>query len=117
MMEILGGPALKKMALAVVVVGPLLLIAACGGGGDKEVTGLVLEAVERDLVEIELLRVRDDDGRVWEFSTEGPVGVSAAHLRQHQLAGEKVLVTYREERGLLIAVDVRDAPVRGRYGR
>ena len=105
------------MALAVAVVVPLLLIAACGGGGDKEVTGLVLEAVERDLVEIELLRVRDDDGRVWEFSTEGTVGVSAAHLRQHQLAGEKVLVTYREERGRLIAVDVRDAPVRGRYGR
>ncbi|MCH8988714.1 MAG: hypothetical protein IIA92_07890 [Chloroflexi bacterium] len=116
MMEILAGPALKKMALAVAVVVPLLLIAACGGG-TKEVMGLVLEAVERDLVEIELLRVRDDDGRVWEFSTEGPVGVSAAHLRQHQLAGEKVVVTYQEERGRLIAVDVRDAPVRGRYGR
>ena len=116
MMEVLAGPALKKMALAVAVVVPLLLIAACGGGAN-EVTGLVLEAVGRDLVEIELLRVRDDGGRVWEFSTEGPVGVSAAHLRQHQLAGEKVLVTYREEHGRLIAVDVRDAPVRGRYGR
>ena len=117
MMEILAGPASKKMALAVAVVVPLLLIAAACGGGTKEVTGLVLEAVERDLTEIELLRVRDDDGRVWEFSTEGPVGVSAAHLRQHQLAGEKVLVTYREEGGRLIAVDVRDAPVRDRYGR
>ncbi len=117
MMEILGRPALKKLALAVVVVAPLLLIAAACGGGDQQVTGLVLEAVERDLTEIELLRVRDDDGRVWEFSTEGPVGVSAAHLRQHQLAGEKVLVTYREEGGRLIAVDVGDPPVRGRYGR
>ncbi len=117
MMEILGRPALKKMALAVVVVGPLLLIAAACGGGDKEVMGLVLEAVERDLAEIELLRVRDDDGRVWEFFTEGPVGVSAAHLRQHQLAGERVLVTYREEGGRLIAVAVGDAAVSSGYGR
>ena len=117
MMEILRKPASKKMTLAVAVAAPLLLIAAACGGGDKDVTGLVLEAVERDLAEIELLRVRDDDGRVWEFFTEGPVGANAAHLRQHQLAGEKVLVTYREEGGRLIAVAVGDPPVRGRYGR
>ena len=116
-MEILGRQASKKMALAVVVVAPFLLIAAACGGGDKEVTGLVLEAVERDLGEIELLRVRDDDGRVWEFSTEGDVGVTAAHLKLHQLAGEMVLVTYREEGGRLIAVEVGDAAVTGRYGR
>ena len=92
-------------------------LAACGGGGDKQVTGLVLEAVGRNFNEIEVLRLRDDDGRVWEFSTDGPVGISAAHLRQHQVAGETILVTYREEGGRLIAVDVSDPPVRGRYGR
>ena len=95
----------------------LLIVAACGGGGEKIVTGLVVEAVERNLAEIELLRVRDGDGRVWEFSTEGPVGISAAHLRQHQVLGEKVAVTYKEEGGRLIAVDVRDAVAPGRYGR
>jgi len=41
----------------------LLIAAACGGDSEKTVTGLIVEAVERDLVEIELLRVRDDDGR------------------------------------------------------
>ena len=117
MMDILVGPEVRKIATAVVMVAPLLLIAAACGGGDKEVTGVVLEAVERDLVEIELLRVRDNDGKVWEFSTEGPVGISAAHLRQHQVAGEKVLVIYREERGRLIAVEVGDAAVPGGDGR
>ena len=111
-------PALKKPALAVATVAAVLLVAvACGGDGEKEVSGLVLEAVERNLVEIELLRVRDDDGRVWEFSTEGNVGTSAAHLRQHQLSGERVRVIYREEGGRLIAVDVGDATVTSRYGR
>ena len=86
----------------------LLIAAACGGDSEKTVTGLIVEAVERDLVEIELLRVRDDDGKVWTFSTEGPVGINAAHLRQHQVLGEKVVVTYSAYRGDLIATGVRD---------
>ncbi len=48
----------------------LLLAAACGGDGGKTVTGLVVEAVERNLVEIELLKVRDRSGKTWEFTTE-----------------------------------------------
>lgn len=107
-------PGLKKVSMAVVAGAAILLIGlACGGGGEKTVTGLVIEAVERDLVEIELLRVRDLDGTVWEFSTEGPVGISASHLRQHQVLGESVIVTYRKYRGSLIATDVRDATFPG----
>ena len=107
-----AGPRIVALAASM-----LLILAACGGGGEKVVTGLVVEAVERNLAEIELLRVRDGDGRVWEFSTEGSVGISAAHLRQHQVLGEKVTVTYKEKDGRLIAVDVRDAVAPGRYGR
>ena len=115
MMGSLGRPAVKRSALALAVVALLLPIAAaCVGGGEKEVTGLVLEVVERDLVEIEFLRLRDDEGRVWEFSTEGDVGASAAHLRQQQLGGERVAVTYREDDGRLIAVRVGDAGGPGR---
>ncbi len=97
------------MKLAFAAVGILLIAVACGGSGEKSVTGMVLEAVERDLVEIELLRVRDADGRVFEFTTEGTVGINAAHLRQHQVLGERVVVTYTEENGSLIATDVSDA--------
>ncbi len=86
----------------------LLFAAACGADSEKTVTGLIVEAVERDLVEIELLRVRDDGGKVWTFSTKGPVAVNAAHLRQHQVLGEKVVVTYSVYRGDLIATAVRD---------
>ena len=86
----------------------LLIAAACGGDSEKTVTGLIVEAVERDLVEIELLRVRDDGGKVWTFSTKGPVAVNAAHLRHHQVLGEKVVVTYSVYRGDLIATAVRD---------
>ncbi len=108
-MAVLDRPALTKMVLAALLVAALLVIAAGCGGGEKQVTGLVLAAVERNFSEIESLRLRDDAGRTWEFFTDGPVGASAAHLRQHQLAGERVIVTYREDGGRLIAVDVKDA--------
>ena len=108
-MRILARPRISKLALAVSVVAVLLLAAAaCGGGGGNQVTGLVLETVDRSLTEVESLRLRDDEGRVWEFFTQGPVGTTGAHLRQHQLAGEKVRVTYRDEGGRLIASNVRD---------
>ena len=109
MTGIMSKPASRKTGLAALVGIALLFIAVGCGGGDKQVTGLVLEAVERNLAEIETLRLQDDDGMVWEFSTQGPVGISAAHLRQHQLAGEKVIVRYRETDGRLIAFDVKDA--------
>jgi len=101
---------IKRLALVMALGAVLLLVAgACGGNGEKQVTGLVLAAVERNLAEIELLKVRDDNGKIWEFASEGQVGTSAAHLRQHQIGGERVLVTYREDDGRLIAIDVRDA--------
>jgi hypothetical protein len=90
----------------------MLLAAACGGG-DKQVTGLVMEAVDRSITEVESLRLLDDEGRVWEFHTQGPVGTSGAHLRQHQVAGERVVVTYREEGGQLIASHIIDADASG----
>jgi len=104
-----GKPAPKKTRLAVVAVGALLLFAAACGGGDKQVTGLVLEAVERSPTEIEVLRLRDDGGGVWEFFTEGDIGTSATHLKLHQVAGERIIVTYREVGSRLIASDVKDA--------
>ena len=46
---------------------------ACNGKASV-VRGVVVEAVDRDLAEIETLRIRDGDGRVWTFTTEGPAG-------------------------------------------
>ena len=109
MIQTIGRRGTKRLVSALTAGMAVLLIAAtCGGDSEKTVTGLIVEAVERDLVEVELLRVRDDDGKVWTFSTEGPVGINAAHLRQHQILGEKVVVTYSVYRGDLIATGVRD---------
>ena len=98
----------SRLALASIASTCVLLIAVSCGGGEKTVTGLVLEVVGRNLVEIELLRVRDRSGRIWEFSTEGNIGISAAHLKQHQVLGQGVVVIYNDEDGQSIASEVRD---------
>ena len=71
-------------------------------------TGFVLEVVELNLHQVELLRVRDRSGRIWEFTTEGNIGMSAAHLKQHQVLGQGVVVLYDEVAGQAVASEVRD---------
>ena len=58
-----------------------------------------MEVVDRDIDELETLRIRDSDGKVWTFTTEGYAGVTPAHLREHQLFGDAVTVTYQEKDG------------------
>ena len=72
------------------------------------VSGIVVEAVDRDLAEIETLRIRDGDGRVWAFTTEGPLEKNGAHLRLHQVLGQTIEVRYEEREGRLVATGLRD---------
>ena len=84
-----------------------LYLAACNGGPDV-VRGVVVEAVDRDLAEIETLRVRDGDGRLWMFTTTGPLEKNGAHLRLHQVLGQTIEVRYEEQGGRLVAVSLQD---------
>ena len=45
-----------------------------------------------------LLEITDDAGRQWSFHADGWAGVSAAHLKDHQIQGVTVTVWY-ERRG------------------
>ncbi len=111
----MGMPRMKKATLiAMASVAILLIAVACGeDGSDKVVTGRVVDATARDFSEIELIIIRDPANQVWEFGTDGPIGISIGHLRQHQVLGEKVQVTYHKMDGKLIATDVRDAEAPG----
>ena len=75
----------------------LILTVACGQPGSGsisqeprqvtglQVIGLIVEVVDRDIDEVETLRIRDRGGKTWTFITEGYAGFSPAHLREHQL--------------------------------
>ena len=72
------------------------------------VRGVVLEAVDRDIAEIETLRIRDGDGQLWTFTTAGPLEKNGAHLRLHQVLGQTIEVRYEERDGRLVAVGLLD---------
>ena len=74
-----------------------------------QVQGRVLEVVGRSIVELETLRIRDETGKEWTFgAAQGSIGFTPSHLREHQLAGESVLVTYVTRGGELLVVDITD---------
>ena len=94
----------------------LALILACSGDSsdsgelqEGQVRGRVLEVVGRNLAELETLRIRDESGKEWAFSAaQGFIGFSPSHIREHQIAGESLLITYVVQDGQLIALDIID---------
>ena len=46
-----------------------------------------------------VLHITDAEGREWRFHSEGWVGVSVGHLKDHQIQGSAVTVWYEEQPG------------------
>lgn len=86
----------------------LLLAAACDDSETRQVRGQVIAVLARDFAEIETLRIRDAAGREYRFVTEGFVGFTPSHVREHQLLGQSLLVTYRQRGAELVAVALAD---------
>ena len=102
----------RRRLAAVSVAGACLLVLAVScGGGEKTVTGMVTDVVERNLSEVELLRVRDRSDNIWEFTTLGNIGMSPAHLKQHQVLGQGGLVVYKTIDGRLVGSKIRDLAI------
>ena len=109
--------------LVMVLLLALLMEASCGGNsrdgleetqtpsqesGTKEIRGLVVEVKAASLIELESLTVRDEQGRLWSFTTEGPIDNTPSHVREHQVRALPVTVYYRETPKGLVAVSVTD---------
>ena len=96
-------------AFSAVLLCALAILAACSNEpGELQVRGQVVEVVPRSFSELELLRIRDDSGREYLFETEGFVGFTPSHVREHQLLGQTLLVTYLKLGERLIAVRLED---------
>ena len=104
------------LAPVLVVAVLLLTIAGCGGeadnagghgDGEKLFPGLPNVSGHIDEVSanpenprhFRILRITDDAGQRWEFESEGWAGVSAGHLKDHQIQGTTVTVWYEEQAG------------------
>lgn len=91
-----------------ILVMALLFSLSCGERL-SEVEGLVTGVEERSLVEVERFTVEDEEGRVFTFTTEGFIGFTTSHFREHMMRAEPVRVRYRKDDDTLIAAFVEDA--------
>ena len=105
-----GHPA-RRSVWAVLVLAALLALTlgGCSGQPREQVRGQVVDVVVRNFTEVESLRIRDDAGKIWDFEgAEGFIGFTPSHVKEHQLQGLSVLVSYVEEGGVLVAVHLAD---------
>lgn len=86
----------------------LLALAACGDGETRQVRGQVIGVSARNFAELETLRIRDAAGREYRFATDGFIGFTPSHVREHQLLGQSLLVTYEKRGDELVAVALDD---------
>ena len=86
-----------------------LLFSLSCGERLSEVEGLVTSVEERSVVEVERFTIEDEEGSVFTFTTEGFIGFTASHFREHMMLAEPVRVRYRKDGDTLIAELIEDA--------
>ena len=86
-----------------------LLFSMSCGDGLSEVEGLVTSVEPRSAVEVERFTIEDEEGTVLTFTTEGFIGFTTSHFREHMMLAEPVRVRYRKDGDTLIAVFIEDA--------
>ena len=91
-----------------ILVMALLFSLSCGERL-SEVEGLVTDLEARSLVEVERFTIEDEEGKVFTFTTEGFIGFTTSHFREHMMLAEPVRVRYRKDGDTLIAAFVEDA--------
>ncbi|MEX0760996.1 MAG: hypothetical protein WD208_11195 [Dehalococcoidia bacterium] len=95
--------------LTLTAIAVALMAMACGDSGPS-VTGHVVDVTPSGIDSFSSLTIRDADGRQWTFEGGRFPHFTPSHLTGHQIAGEQVRITYREEEdGTLVIVEMDDA--------
>jgi len=100
------------IAIAVVALG-FVVVSAFGQAPRQTDTGLVIAVDSSGLTVVRGFTIRTDDGRTVVFrigSLENGAQFPPGHLLEHRATGVKIVVTYREENGELVAIRMEDAP-------
>jgi hypothetical protein len=100
------------LAIAVVALGAVV-VSAFGQAPRQTETGLVIAVDSSGLTDVRGFTIRTDDGRTVVFrigSLENGAQFAPGHLLEHRATGVKIVVTYRQENGELVAIRLEDAP-------
>lgn len=100
------------LAIAVLALG-FVVVSAFGQAPRQTETGLVTAVDASSLTNVRGFTIRTDDGRTVVFrigALENPAQFAPGHLLEHRATGVKIVVTYRQENGELVAIRLGDAP-------
>ena len=103
------GTGLLITAGAIVVV----LLSTFGQAPSQTETGLVVAVDSSGLTNVRGFSIRTHDGRTVAFKVgvlENGAEFPPGHLLEHAATGVRVVVTYRQENGVLVAIRLDDAP-------
>lgn len=104
----------SHVALRLAIVLVAMFCASCATITVREVRGLLLDVESREIVNADTITLRDDAGgvRIYRISAEVATDPdhpnTASHLRQHLLAGDPIVVHYRETIGGPVAIRIFD---------
>jgi hypothetical protein len=96
------------MLVSVVVGLGLELSLACQPQQPREVRGLIVDVVPRDLRQADQVTLRTESGEILVFRVADSVLFPPSHLREHMLFAEPGTVTYRLESDQLVATSIGD---------
>ena len=99
-----GPAATGPAATAPVAAGPATGSVATAG----TVRGLLTDVQAASLTMLREVELRTDDGRTLRFAVEGDTGITPGHARDHMVNADPVTITYRSERGSLVALRIDD---------
>ena len=68
----------------------------------------LIQRFPRSITDLDSVTVRDESGKLWTFKTEGFLGFSPSHLREHQAFAWSVTVFYEETPDGLLANSITD---------
>ena len=104
----------------------LMLVVGCGPAAGQPqaktqtARGVLLDVVSPSIQQVDRFTLRTDDGQVLSFVAAPDFNASATpqggglhamtpgHMRQHMALADPVLVTYRQENGVLVALSATD---------
>ena len=92
------------------ILAAMVAAGTCGGSDIDQIDGLVIEVKAQTILTLASLTIQDETGRLWTLLTftQGFVGFTPSHLREHQALGQRVTVLYRDTPDGLIAVRIID---------
>ena len=96
------------IALHIFVIAPFLSIACVTNPEISSISGTVIDVHAGSMLKIDSVVLRDDEGNIWLFSADGYSGISASHLRQHMILGERINVRYHRRNKSLTIIDIND---------